>query len=99
MAGILQKGNNDHLVLGDWNAYCAVCGEKYKASQLKLRWDGQRVCEKDLEQRHMSDLYNYRGGEKPVPWSRPEPADLFTDVTFADNGSTVPSGTFTMELD
>jgi hypothetical protein len=39
-----------YLKLGDWNGICDVCGEKYKASQLYLRWDGLRVCREDWEQ-------------------------------------------------
>lgn len=38
-----------YLRLGDWNAICDVCGQKYKASQLMKRWDGLMVCKEDWE--------------------------------------------------
>ena len=64
---------NDNFVLGDYNALCDECGFKYKASQLKLRWDGLRVCEKDFEHRHPHDFIRARYDDQSVPWTRPEP--------------------------
>src|SRR3972149_623776 len=94
---ILQKGKADFLSMGDWNAICAVCGMKYKASQLKKSWKGYYVCIKDWESRHMSDFYRPHSGEKQVSFTRPEPTDIFTDVTFADTGQDdIPAGTFTV---
>ena len=75
-------GRADHLVLGDWNAICAVCGFKYKASQLQKRWDGIYVCPSDFENRHPQDFVRARPDQKPLPFTAPEPNDLFTDVTY-----------------
>ena len=41
---------------GDWKADCDVCGRTYKASKLKQRWDGLRVCQQDWEPRQPQDF-------------------------------------------
>jgi len=81
---------------GDHNAICDVCGFKKKASQLKLRWDGLRVCKEDWEPRHPSDYYRApMGVESQVPWTRPEPNDLAIEVTFTGGTSTpLPGSSF-----
>lgn len=66
----MNQQNN--LKLGDYNAICDVCGFKYKASQLKQRWDGLMVCREDWESRHISDFYRARGEDTSVPFSRPD---------------------------
>jgi hypothetical protein len=55
-------GKKDTLKLGEHNAYCDVCGFKFKASDLRDRWDGYKVCELDWETRHPQDFV--RGVEK-----------------------------------
>lgn len=62
---------------GDWNALCDVCGRQYKASRLKLRWDGLRVCNKDFELRHPQDFVRAKLDIQAPPWTRPEPIDTF----------------------
>lgn len=79
---------------GDWNGICQVCGFKKKASELQLRWDGLRVCDKDFELRHPADLYQGpTGPESIVPWTSPEPTDVTVSVTFTGGTSTpLPAG-------
>lgn len=79
---------------GDWNAICDVCGFKFKASQLKERWDGLMVCKEDWERRHPSDYYKGPiGEESKVAWTRPEPTDTLVDVTFTGSSTTdLPDG-------
>jgi len=60
---------------GDWNAICDVCGRKYKASKLQLRWDGLRVCKMDYEERHPQDFMHAIPDNQGVPWTRSEQAD------------------------
>lgn len=48
--------DKDYLKLGDNNVLCDVCGFKFKASQVKERWDGLIVCSKDFETRHSLDF-------------------------------------------
>jgi hypothetical protein len=55
----------------DYNAICDVCGFKMKASQIRLRWDGLRVCEKDWETRHIADFYYTRNDTHTLPFTRP----------------------------
>ena len=92
--------NQNTLKLGDYNALCDVCGFKYKASELKTRWDGIKVCSKDFETRHPQDLRRPARPQKPLPWTRPEPAaDVFIGPTYiattvGNQEPTVPSGTF-----
>lgn len=66
---------------GDWYAICDVCGNRYDASKIKLRWDGLRVCEKDWEPRHPQDyLVTAPADPVPVPFTRPEPTDQFITI-------------------
>jgi hypothetical protein len=62
---------------GDWNAICDVCGHKYKASQLKLRWDGLMTCQADWEIRHPQELIRPIPDQSKLPWTRPEATDIF----------------------
>lgn len=62
---------------GDWNAICDVCGFKHKASTMRKRWDGLMVCETDYELRNPQDFLRVRGDTPAVPWTRPEPTDIF----------------------
>lgn len=65
-----------YLRLGDWNAICDVCGQKYKASQLYKRWDGLMVCKEDWEVRHPQDFIKPIKERNSVPWTRPRPEDI-----------------------
>ena len=55
-----MRGKNDYFKPGDRNAICDGCGFKFKASQLRKRWDGYMVCEDDWEPRHPQDLVEAR---------------------------------------
>lgn len=69
-----------YLVLGDHNAICDRCGQKYKASSLRKTWDGLWVCQKDWEPRHPQELIRAIKDDPSVPWSRPEAQDQFIQV-------------------
>lgn len=65
---------------GTWNATCDQCGQPFKASSL-IR-DGQtrgalRVCHECYDPLHPQELMRPAVDPKPVPWSRPEPPDIF----------------------
>jgi len=84
---------------GDYNAICDVCGWKYKASELKRRWDGRMVCENDFELRHSLDKARQLGESLTIPYVAPESTDQFVEVTYAASTvgvqeNTIPSGTF-----
>lgn len=80
----LTLGDKDHLVLGDWNAICDVCGFKFKGSELRKRWDGMMVCEADYEQRHPQDLIRLRAEKSVPPFVRPQGTDQFITPAPAD---------------
>jgi len=69
----------NHLLTGDWNVLCDSCGRKFKASQIKKRWDGLMVCSEDYELRHEQDFLRVQKEKIAVPFSRPYPAaDTYT---------------------
>lgn len=73
----------NHLILGNWNVLCDSCGRKFKALDLKQRWDGLMVCKEDWEMRHPSDFLRVQKEKIAVAFSRPYPyQDTFitTDV-------------------
>lgn len=62
---------------GSWNALCDVCGFKFKAETLKLRWDGLMCCAADWEIRHPQELIRPIPDQSKLPWTRPEATDTF----------------------
>jgi hypothetical protein len=78
----------DYYKPGDWNAICETCGFQYKASELKKTWDGKMVCSKDWEPRHPQEFVRGVVDKQSVPWTRPEPDDVFTSVAQALTPST-----------
>lgn len=82
-----------------WNVICDGCGFKYKAWQLKKRWDGMMCCHLCWEMRHPQDLIKVPKEDTSVPWSRPEPTDVFVEVpyvasTVGTQAPDIPEGTF-----
>ena len=70
---------NTWWISGDYNAICDVCGFKFKASQLKKRWDGAMVCERDWETRHPQELIRPIPDQIKLPWTRPEGTDQYVN--------------------
>lgn len=62
---------------GDWSAICDVCGFKFKASELRLRWDGLYVCNGDWEIRQPQDLIRPIPDQQKLPWTRPDVAPVY----------------------
>jgi hypothetical protein len=79
--------SQNYFKSGEWNAICDSCGRKFKASQLKRRWDGFMVCEEDYEARHIADFIRAPKGERPIPWSRPEGTDVSVGPTYISESS------------
>lgn len=75
---------------GDWRVICDFSGMKCWASETVKTWDGHRVLKRFAgkeTQRHPQELVRGRPDNQRVPWSRPEPADVFLspgDVTQDD---------------
>jgi hypothetical protein len=63
--------------MSGYRAICDRCGFEYPASKLKLEWTGLRVCSADFERRHPQEFVRGRADNQTVPWSRPEPEDVF----------------------
>ena len=83
----MAGGPADYLKVGDWNAICDVCGFKFKASQLKKRWDGFMVCDKDWERRHPQDFLKAKPDSPTPPWTRPVVPDDFVEFGPVDGDS------------
>ena len=86
-----RNKDQNTLSLGDWNCLCDVCGFKFKASDLRQRWDGAMVCKEDWEPRHPMDYFRGYPDQQGVPWSRPDPA--------ASGGTDVAGDTFPPTFD
>ena len=65
---------------GQWNAICDSCGHKFKAKDLKKRWDGLMVCSQDWETRHPQELIRPIKDMNKLPWTRPRGTDIFVTV-------------------
>lgn len=83
---------------GDWNAICAICGTKYKASE--LRWNSQiqdYVCKWDWEQRHPQERLRGVKDDQSVPFTRPNPDPTYTNEPYVELSSTDPVNPFYWE--
>lgn len=66
-------GQANYFAPGDWNAVCARCGNRRKASSLVKTWDGLYVCAEHWEPRHPQDFVK-AVAERSVPsWGQPRP--------------------------
>lgn len=88
--------------LGKWLVICDRCGFKKTNDQVaKEPWTGLRVCKDTCwEPRHPQEFVRPRPDEQAVPFTRPEPTDQTTSVTYDQSGAhhTKPSGTFNNEI-
>jgi hypothetical protein len=69
-------------VSGEWQVYCDVCQRPLLASESRKRWDGLIVCKDDYEVRHPMDFIRVKPEKHGVPFSRPEPPDVFLDINY-----------------
>ena len=72
-------GKADFLRVGDYNSICDSCGQKFKFSQLKLRWDGLYCCtvNRCWEIRQPQDYVRGVLDRQAVPISRPDSPPYF----------------------
>lgn len=86
-----QFGRADWWQSGGYNAICDVCGFKWKASQMLLRWDGLYVCPPDFEPRQPQDFVRGVPDKQTPDWTRPPAPPNF--IYFCDlQGRTAFSG-------
>ncbi len=67
---------------GTWKTICDVCGIRYSSDDLKRRWDGLMVCDKDWEMKHPQLYIKVNPERIAPPWVRPEPDDQFENVCY-----------------
>lgn len=67
---------------GDWWVSCDICSKQTRASEIKKRWDGFLVCPDDFEHRHPQDLIRVRQDRISVPFSRPDPEEIYVAVSY-----------------
>ncbi len=84
------KGEADFLALGDWNASCAECGQKRKASTMKqlppgVPGAGMYVCPEHWNPRQPQDYVRGVADNMAAPWVQE------VAVTYADFCTTVSS--------
>ena len=72
-----MSGPSDRAVLGDNNAICQICGRKYKASQLRKRWDGFLACKDDWHPRQPQDFVRGVKDNQQAPVISAETPDYF----------------------
>ena len=85
-----MSGPSDRAVLGDNNAICQICGRKYKASQLRKRWDGFLACKDDWHPRQPQDFVRGIKDNQLAKVISAEPIDYFIPMcTLVSNSSIV----------
>jgi len=78
------KGHADYYAEGDWNAICAVCGRKGKASEMYkipqgLPGAGMRAHDyhEAFKHRHPQDFVRGIPDNQAAPWVQPPGVDTF----------------------
>lgn len=74
--------SNTYYKPGDWNAHCDVCGFRFKASQMRKRWDGLMVCSEDFELDHPQKYIRVTERSPSVPWVRKQTDDTFLQACY-----------------
>lgn len=77
---------------GTWRAICDRCGFEFPSSMLRKDWQGLMLCHDDWETRHPQDFVRGIPDNQTPPWTRPEPADVFIDVSYTVPLSCTPTG-------
>ena len=73
-----RRGNK--FVMGDWNVISDYSGQKLKASQTMVTWEGYRVGAHEWEPKHPQLDIVGRDEQIAVPWSRPRQPDVFSST-------------------
>ena len=75
----MGKGPAPHYRHGDHLVICDVCGFTGYRSEMRVRWDGLMVCDKDFEERHPQDFVRGVRDNQAIVDGRSEPTDRFID--------------------
>lgn len=84
-------GKADYYKSGDWNSVCYECGRKFKASTLKLHWQGYYVCPQHWEPRQPQDFVRGQADTQTPPWAQPVPADVFATACYPNDTTAIPN--------
>jgi len=76
-------GRADYMKLGDYNAISDRSGKKFKASEMRLQWNGLYVHYTEYEERHPQEFLKGREDKQNVPWTRPD-SNADTNTTTVD---------------
>ena len=74
---INTMGKADFYRHGDNNVYCDVCGQKFKASMCRFKWNNMLACKACYEIRNPQDFLKGVKDDTRAAIARPEPADKF----------------------
>lgn len=89
--------SRDYLDLGDWNAACAECGRKRKASELKrlppgVPGAGMYVCPEHWDARHPQEFVRGIPDKPAAPWVQQQTdSGLFAPIEMEDTADLVAS--------
>lgn len=77
-------GSRDKLELGTWNVICDRCGFKRKAYEVAREPVTNFIVCKDTcwEMRHPQEYVRAKPDHQTVPFTRPQPTDVFTGTSF-----------------
>lgn len=67
---------------GSWNIVCDRCSTQVKANKIRQEWTGLLVCQSCYEPRHEQEFLKIRQDRISVPFSRPEPTEVFVGVPY-----------------
>lgn len=70
-------GKADYYAEGDWNAVCALCGRKRKASMLERNWQGDYRCPEHNHPRHPQEFVRAIADSQTPPWTQPAPEPIY----------------------
>ena len=73
------------VVVGTYNAICDECGWKYKANEMRKRWDNAFVCSPCWETRHPQDFLRSVKEKQRVPNPRPDTTNYQTTQVTVDD--------------
>lgn len=86
---------------GKWLVICDRCGFKRMSDEVTKTWDNYIVCKTTVKQgcfetRHPQDFVRAKKDDTSVPFTRPQPADIYTEVDYVDESvgtqeNTIPS--------
>jgi uncharacterized Zn-finger protein len=86
--------SGNYIKWGTANAWCDVCGQRYKLNDLRKRWDNLMVCPGDFELDHPQKYIKVPPENISLPDIRPRPyygeneliCTIFTSMGVAGTG-------------